>query len=231
MKKPKYNSKGTKQIVESNWKLFNQQTNFITTGNVVANTQYSNYIRPWKETECNGHSNPCGHLMDFDLNGFKEYGIPERILEIIKDKNRTNSVVLYMFFVSENESIKPFCWLLTDYNHNYITHAVVIKYGAHFDKRVSAAKEAISYICDMPEDDTFTTVDDKELLENIIKSIEARHSPELLNIMESALKEYLTRRYGRLDEEKYDRLLNLYASRLYQALTDPMYSDAGITLK
>ena len=230
MKERKYNKTKMKQIVDSHWKLFNKQTNLIASGNVIANTQYSNVIRPWKETECNGRTNPFGRLMEFDLQGFKKHAIPDRILNVIKDKNRENSLILYMFYVTKDGVTEPFCWLLTNTNNKYITHVIICRFAKNFDKRVSAAKEAMSYICDLP-DEVPETIEDKEILENIIKSIEARHSPELLNIMESALKEYLTRRYGRLDEEKYDLLLNLYASRLYQALTDPMYSDAGITLK
>ena len=62
MKKAVYDKSG-RQIVSSAWKEFNQQTNCISTGNVYANTQYSSFIRPWKEKECNGHVNPEGHLV------------------------------------------------------------------------------------------------------------------------------------------------------------------------
>ena len=78
MKERKYNKTKMKQIVDSHWKLFNKQTNLIASGNVIANTQYSNVIRPWKETECNGRTNPFGRLMEFDLQGFKKHAIPDQ---------------------------------------------------------------------------------------------------------------------------------------------------------
>ncbi len=56
-----------RQHFESPHKTFNRQTQCISTGNVIANTQYSNYVRPHSETECNGFTNDPGHLQNWDL--------------------------------------------------------------------------------------------------------------------------------------------------------------------
>lgn len=71
----------------------------------------------------------------------------------------------------------------------------------------------------------------KAELKRIIKQIEAEHSHELAAIMEKAFREFLTAKDGRVDEEILSRMLNLNANRLYLALSEPMYTACGITLR
>ena len=147
MKQHVYNPTGTKQLINSGWKLFDEQTNLITTGNVSSNTQQSSYIRPWTETECNGRTNPEGHLTNFDLQPFRKYRIPTVIDKIVSDKNRKEPVILYMFHVwSKDQHVLPFCWVVTDTNHKLLKHFIVTRRGEHIEKRINAAHEAISYI-------------------------------------------------------------------------------------
>lgn len=40
----KWNKSGMKMIIESGFKEFDKQTNLITSGNCISNTQYSNHI-------------------------------------------------------------------------------------------------------------------------------------------------------------------------------------------
>lgn len=145
MKKAVYNSKGN-QVVNTDWKEFNKQTNCISTGNVYANTQVSSFIRPWCETECNGRVNPEGHLMKFDLQQFDGFRIPANLLDVIKDKNRKDSVILYMFFTMRNKRVVPFGWVLTDKNYKLLKWTVVRENNESFKKRWSALNEAIQYI-------------------------------------------------------------------------------------
>jgi hypothetical protein len=49
--------------------------------------------------------------------------------------------------------------------------------------------------------------------------------------MREAFEEYLRQRYGKVDADKLDRMLNLNASALYAAVSGPMYEDSGITLR
>lgn len=147
MKKHVYNPSGTRQLINSGWKLFDEQTNLITTGNVSSNTQQSSYIRPWTETKCNGRTNPEGHLTNFDLHPFRKYGIPPVIDKIVSDKGRKEPVILYMFHVwSKDQHILPFCWVVTDKNHKLVKTVIVTRWGEHKGKRISAAREAVSYI-------------------------------------------------------------------------------------
>lgn len=145
MKKAIYNKKGN-QVVNTAWKEFNKQTNCISTGNVYANTQVSSFIRPWSETKCNGFDFPEGQLMKFDLQNFGRYRIPENLDKVIRDKNRKDSVILYMFFTIRNKKVTPFGWVLTGREHHLIGWNVVRGYSESYTKRWSALNEAIQYI-------------------------------------------------------------------------------------
>lgn len=149
MKESVFSKSGMKQLIDSGWKEFDKQTNCIVHGNAVCNTQYSSYIRPWKETECNGFVNPEGHLMDFDLKPFRNYHIPRDIYDYLTDQNRQESVILYMFFVTNKyKRLDPFSFVITSRNHRLIMYRVVSWTGQRYMKRLRATKEAIKYITD-----------------------------------------------------------------------------------
>lgn len=147
MKEAKYNKRGTKQIIDSGWKLFDNQTNCISTGNVYASTQLSSFIRPYSQTECNGFTFPEGQLLTFDLKQYSQLGMPSEIMQELKDVNRIDSVILYMFFVTNKYNrIEPFCWIITDRLHNLVKRIVTCERGANMNKRARAAVEVTKYI-------------------------------------------------------------------------------------
>ena len=146
MKKAVYNKYGTRQIIDSGWKEFDRQTNCISTGNVYANTQISSFIRPWSQTECNNHTFPEGQLMNYDLQQFDRFNIPTNLLDVIKDKNRKDSVILYMFFTVRQGHVVPFGWVLSERDYSTIGWGVVRHYGESYIKRWKALNEAIQYI-------------------------------------------------------------------------------------
>jgi len=147
MKKETWNAAGTKMIIDSGWKEFDRQTNLFATGNVYANTQYSSFIRPWKQTECNGFTNPEGHLMDFDLKAYDRWHMPQDIEDYLKDKEREDSVILYMFFIVNKENhVEPFCWAITDKDYHLVMHCIQRGYKQSYQRRLRAAAEALSYV-------------------------------------------------------------------------------------
>ena len=149
MKKAVFNKRGTKQIVHTGYNEFDRQTNLITTGNVISNTQISGFIRPFQEQECNGLTLKRGHLLDFDIKGFKKWFIPQAILNVINDRERTDSVILYMFFTTHKQyGVQPFLWVVTDKNHKLIEHKVVSESRQWIYKRIAAAMEILQYITD-----------------------------------------------------------------------------------
>ncbi len=147
MKPHVFNKRGTKQLINSGWKLFDKQTNAICTGNCFLNTQISSYIRPWKETTVNGYKFPEGHCMEFDLKQFGRFRIPEHILELIRDRQREDSVILYMFFTTDRMGrIEPFGWAVTSKDYELLAAHTVWYPNKHLGRRAAALNEAIAYI-------------------------------------------------------------------------------------
>ena len=147
MEKYIFNKRGTRQIINSGWKEFDRQTNLITTGNALCNTQVSSFIRPWMQKERNGYVNPEGHLLKFDLKQFEDFHIPADIMSVINDVNRRESVILYMFFTTgKNDKINPFCWVVTGYHHDLIDYSIVSQSGQQTEKRIMAFNEIIKFI-------------------------------------------------------------------------------------
>jgi hypothetical protein len=77
---------------------FDRQANspyqYFGKGNVISHVQYSNYIRAFNETECNGNIRPKGHLQNFDLKNFVAIA-PRRIIEYVKFVAVDERVILY----------------------------------------------------------------------------------------------------------------------------------------
>jgi len=145
MKQKVWDKKGN-QVVKTKWKEFDEQTNYIGTGNVIANTQVSAFIRPWSQVECNNYTFPEGQLMNSDLKQFDGFRIPRNLLDVIKDKNRKDSVILYMFFTIRNKRVFPFGWVLSRRDYSTIGWQIVRFPGESYIKRCSALTEAIQYI-------------------------------------------------------------------------------------
>ena len=87
-----------KMIINTKFKEFNKQTNCISGGNVIANTEYGFYIRPYNETV-----NPVGEkvergiLQNFDLQYFT---ITKELKDFIQKQK--DMVCLYEFFIYKN---------------------------------------------------------------------------------------------------------------------------------
>lgn len=105
-----WSKNGMKMIINSDFKEFNKQTNCISSGNVIANTMWGKYIRPWNEI-----INPVGdvveqgRLFNFDLQYFH---ISNAMREYIKSLNR--QVVLYEIFIYRGQRKDIIGWLIED---------------------------------------------------------------------------------------------------------------------
>lgn len=134
-----------KMRFESAFKTFNQQTNVITPGNCIANTQFSNYIRPWNKVDNYGYIGKPGQFLEFDLQYFHE--VPLNIRRILFDRERHESYCLYEFFIHRKGHREIIGHVLTDYAGAYITHHVNYYYGQSYWKREDALQECMKYIC------------------------------------------------------------------------------------
>lgn len=105
---------GNKMIINSDFKTFNKQTNYIGTGNVIANTMTGFYIRPYNEIECNGTYHEKGVLRDNDLKMF-EYN--KDIFDYVKSITENKSCILYqIFYYKNNKKRKVFGYIIQQNN-------------------------------------------------------------------------------------------------------------------
>ena len=126
-----WSKNGMKMIINSDFKEFNKQTNLITSGNVIANTMWGLYIRPWNETECNGLTFKEGELFEQDL---KHFNITRAMREYIKSLNK--QVILYEIFIYRNGKKDVIGWLIEDKGR--IIDMTVANSIGNYRKRFSA---------------------------------------------------------------------------------------------
>ena len=136
---------GNKMHFESPHKTFNRQTNCICTGNVVADTQYSNYIRPFTELECNGRVNEPGHLQNWDLTQhFTSSILPGHIRQEVRELTRDQKAILYNFHHWNGRRRIDDGWVLTSDSQEY--KLIRVWYINPDWRAVEAVNEAIKYI-------------------------------------------------------------------------------------
>ena len=83
-----------KMLFESGHRTFDRQTNCIGTGNMIANTQVSFFIRPRIQTECNGQAFPVGDLRAFDM---KKWHLPWIVRDMVLGLTERRKIILYQF--------------------------------------------------------------------------------------------------------------------------------------
>lgn len=146
MEKARWDSPN-KMHIESGFKAFDKQTTLITTGNVIAPTQTSWYIRPFNDVVNGAYVGKPGEFLEYDLKHFL-HGVPDYMLKILRDESRTESYILYKFFIRNQEhKTQTIGYVLTDSNYKYITSQVICPIGCSYEKREAALSEAMRYIC------------------------------------------------------------------------------------
>lgn len=142
-----------KMVVKSKLVAFNKQTDIITTGTVYAGTQRSKCVRPWHMDEWAGKRYHEGELLLSDMNGFRRIE-NAAILNVIYDRDRTETVVLYEFFVMKYDRIRGgrikdvLGHVLTDEHSKLISYSLYIPERNEIHKRRSALFEAMNYVVD-----------------------------------------------------------------------------------
>ena len=67
-----FSSTSDRMVIETGNRTFDRQCNFLTTGNHWGTCQFSTFVRPVSETECNRFTVPAGELFDFDMKPFTD---------------------------------------------------------------------------------------------------------------------------------------------------------------
>src|SRR6266542_1788637 len=74
-------------VIDTGCSVFDSQCSHLTSGNHWGNCQFSTFVRPVSETECNGRTVPVGELFEFDVKAFTK--MPPYLLAAIRAMNRT----------------------------------------------------------------------------------------------------------------------------------------------
>jgi hypothetical protein len=81
--------------IQTGHQTFDSQSDYIGTGNVIANTQYSGCIRERTRTECNNFRFEKGHLRNYDLKRFEN--LPDEVSKKVIELSEDMPVILYKF--------------------------------------------------------------------------------------------------------------------------------------
>jgi hypothetical protein len=121
-------------------------------GNVISDHQFSSFIRPRQNRECNGFIRDEGVLQRFDLNNLPAYFGPVKHIAVSYADRLAESVILYCFRHFNGPSgnrhpvIKGF--LLTDRQYRHLWHRLTLSPGA--TSVMAAALEKLSTFPQLP---------------------------------------------------------------------------------
>jgi hypothetical protein len=76
-----------RMVIDTGCPVFDSQCSHLTSGNHWGTCQFSTFVRPVSETECNGRTLPVGELFEFDMKAFTE--MPAHVRAAIRAINRT----------------------------------------------------------------------------------------------------------------------------------------------
>ena len=130
-----------KMKFESQNKEFNRQTNLISRGNVISNTQTGHFIRPY-----NTLRNPIGEkvrrgeMQEWDLGWFR--GLPDRVADFVRKVGKNKSVILYEFFHRKGNRRIRHGYVVTTNDHNLLEKF----YSNYRTKSTSVVDEATKYV-------------------------------------------------------------------------------------
>ena len=159
LQRPKqWTRNGMRQILNSQHKLFNQQTSMICDGNSIGKTMFGSYVRGKLTTECNGFTNPPGHLRDFDLKPFIQglhipRAVLDKVLEVTETRGDEDSVILYALFHYIPGSERPrkrvmHGWILTENDRH--GHKLIQKWYSRFTgKTISVVETCLPFLAEV----------------------------------------------------------------------------------
>ena len=118
MKKHIWKRGGNRVVMDTGNKTFDRQCDGFSTGNVCGTIQFSWYIRPESETECNGYQFAIGALRASDLNHFNR--IPNWVRNKVEELTKNQPAILYEIrhFISDGNG-----------GHKKIIHGYILTTG------------------------------------------------------------------------------------------------------
>lgn len=126
----KWNKTGSRMLVNTGYKTFDKQTNDLTDGNAITNTQYSNYIRAYNNTiNPVGEAVAEGTLQKYDLKYFNTGKMTNSFIGWLEAVAENKPIILYEYFIYRNGYKEIIGWLIQDTKTNKIIGTEICKYS------------------------------------------------------------------------------------------------------
>lgn len=138
-----------KMEINTGHKTFDRQCDCLFYGNVIGNTQYGNYIRPYEETDENRF--PPGELQRSDCRQFVEaFAAPKNVIASAKQlSNEFGGCILYaIFHTYKRERIVH--GFICSKTHEFDYEYVWTTYCRNDTKSMLLLKEVARYITNDP---------------------------------------------------------------------------------
>lgn len=113
----KWNKRGSRIIIDTGYKTFDNYIVCITTGQCIGGGQTSFYIRPYNETTCNGLEHEKGYLRNYDLSMFNN-NLDYQVKEYVKNITENKGCLLYEFYTYKN-GVENIVGFIVEQNDNY----------------------------------------------------------------------------------------------------------------
>ena len=119
----KWNKRGSRMIVDSGYKTFDNYIVAISHGNCVGGGQYSLYIRPFNETECYENTKEKGYYRNYDLSMFNR--LNSNVKNYVESITENKGCILYEFYTMKNGEYNRIGYIVEQegnykiFNNNY----------------------------------------------------------------------------------------------------------------
>lgn len=99
----KWNKRGSRIIIDTGYKTFDNYIVCISRGQVIGGGQTSFSIRPYNETTCNGNNCEKGYLQKCDLDMFSP--LDSNVYEYVRKITQDKGCMLYRFYTYKNNKM------------------------------------------------------------------------------------------------------------------------------
>lgn len=173
-------------------------TQGVMKGNVIAPSQFSQYIRGRMGLECNGHTKLPGHLRDFDIEPFVSNNLINQTVmkAVLEHTDGDESVCLYAFYRAKRNGAyaagkerKMVGWVLTtgyhgqpDRQDRHLAHWPA-KFTGSYVATIRWIAERFGYDPGASEREKVNQVEDEQLRQKAEAAFEANADEETLAML------------------------------------------------
>ena len=112
----KWNKRGSRIIIDTGYKTFDNYIVCISNGQCIGGGQTSFHIRPYNEILCNNTTFEKGHLRNYDLSMF--HNLDYQVRKYVESITENKGCLLYKFYTYKN-GVENIVGFIVEQNDNY----------------------------------------------------------------------------------------------------------------